>query len=461
MSRRGWVRLDNASNIFLAAWTGADPKVFRIAAEMDAPVDADLLQRALEKTFDRYPLYRAVLRRGIFWYYLQDSELRPQAEPESLHTCAPLYHVDRQNLLFRVVHHEHRISLEVFHALSDGTGALWFLTDLVNAYTALQHPGCDAAAAITGGDPLTDRHPLALLHPPRGLAPDSFGHYFRGKDESADDAPPVGPRRTSWRTRHVSGVHRVRGTRTPDDRPRLVELSMPADQVLVLAKAHGTSVTLFLTALFFEAIRLSSRGLGRSRTIAASVPVNLRQFFPSLSPRNFFATVRVEHTYGAGHDDLKSICAGLEEQFRPEATPQSLEKRLRGFLRFERYPLLRVVPRPLKDVLLRLINWGNNRALTVAVSNLGRVVLPEPAEAHVRRLAFHVSAVRPQFCSISHDGVLTISFTSPFQETGHIREFARMLTEQGVEVSAAATRVTAPEIREAGEDPLRGGRRAA
>jgi hypothetical protein len=43
VTRRAWVRLDNASNIFLAARSDADPKVFRISAEMDHEVDPQLL----------------------------------------------------------------------------------------------------------------------------------------------------------------------------------------------------------------------------------------------------------------------------------------------------------------------------------------------------------------------------------------------------------------------------------
>jgi hypothetical protein len=506
MTRRAWVRLDNASNIFLAAWTDADPKVFRITAEVDDDIDPALLQQALDTTFDRYPLYHAVLRRGIFWYYLQDSDLRPTVTPDLRHTCAPLHHPDRKELLFRVVHHHRRISLEVFHALSDGTGALWFLTDLLTAYLALRHPedrtaapgetspgqtvdtAAEAPAGIrspadapdqAGGqgspgspvssdssaapdqaidaDPAVDPDPLEGAHP-LGLTPDSFVHYFHATppperlgrrigDVSAHGAEEPASRRPGLVA--LRRVHRVTGTRTPDDRPRLIELSMPATQVLALAKPHGVPVTLFLTALFFEAVRESSGGLGKSQTIAASVPVNLRQFFPSLSPRNFFATVRVAHTYGQGDDDLGGICRDLAAQFAPETTPEALEAKLRRFLRFERSPLLRIVPRPLKDLLLRLSNRANNRGLTVAVSNLGRVVLPEPAEARVRRMLFHVSAVRPQFCSMTHDGVMTISFTSPFQEADHVRAFTRMLTEQGVDVTVAAARVTEQEIEDA------------
>jgi len=225
-----------------------------------------------------------------------------------------------------------------------------------------------------------------------------------------------------------------------------VELTVPANGVLALARAEGVALTMYLTALCFEAVRGSAGDLGKNATLAASVPVNLRQFFPSTSPRNFFATIRVEHTYGEGRNDLGAICRQIDSQFRPKATPEALEMKLQKLVRFERMPVLRIVPRPLKDVILKLVNWGSNRGLSVAVSNLGRVTLPEPAEAHVKRLLFHVSAVRPQLCAICHAGLLTITFTSPFTETGHINEFARLLTASGIEVTVAAARVTEAEL---------------
>ncbi|QCU77165.1 alcohol acetyltransferase [Citricoccus sp. SGAir0253] len=458
MTRRAWVRLDNASNIFLAARTDADPKVFRLGAEVDHEVDPALLQAALDATYERYPLYHAVLRRGVFWYYLQDSDLRPVVAAEDQPTCAPIYRADRRELLFRVTHHRRRISLEVFHALSDGTGALWFLSDLVTAYLALRHPAVGRPPEATGS---------AL-----GLTPDSFRHYFHGRrrpgesGESAaradfsraatpavltvGDAPraTAGPPEPGRAHPAARTVFRARGTRTPDSRTRAVELTMPARGLLELARAEGVSPTMFLTALFFEAVRRSSGGLGTARTLAASVPVNLRQHFPSTSARNFFATVRVEHTYGEVPDDVGSVARQLERRFRPQATPEALERKLRRFIRLERAPVLRIMPRPVKDVLLRLVNWGNNRGLTVAVSNLGLVRLPEDVDAHVGRMQFHVSAVRPQICVISHAGLLTVTFSSPFTETGHVREFARMLTGRGVAVTVAAARVTEEELAE-------------
>lgn len=63
-------------------------------------------------------------------------------------------------------------------------------------------------------------------------------------------------------------------------------------------------------------------------------------------------------------------------------------------------------------------------------------------------MLFHVSAVRPQFCAMSHDGLLTLSFTAPFVETDHVREYAALLTEAGVEVTVAAPRVSEDELLE-------------
>lgn len=257
----------------------------------------------------------------------------------------------------------------------------------------------------------------------------------------------------------------MRGTLTPDRRPRAIELTMPAADVLALARGEGVSLTMYLTACFFESVRRAAEGsggagLGRARTLAVSVPVNLRQFFPSDSPRNFFATVRLAHTYGApvaggtipdstDPDSVGAVARSLEAAFRPQIAPAALEAKLRGYIRLERSWFLRAIPRPVKDLILRAANAATNRGLTVAISNLGRVALPEPATRHVGRVAFQVSAARPQFCAISRAGVLTVTFTSPFVETDHVREFARLLGGQGVPVTVGAVHATEAEVSRA------------
>jgi len=419
VSRRTWVRLDNASNIFLAAMSSVDSKVFRLSAEMAEEVDPELLQQALDRVFDQYVLYHSVLRRGIFWYYLEESDLRPRVVPDRRPLCDHLYHFDRRELLFRVVYHRNRIALEVFHALSDGTGAMHVFRDLVAEYVMACHP-----------DDFADRPKSAPVE--HGLERDSFTRYFRQDrtDEFAEAARSAsleaGSRTGRIPDEHVRRappivsrgrrrIHRVRGRKAPDHRTRAVELDMPAEPVLQLARQAGVSVTIFLTALFLQSIReVDERA--RNATMAISLPVDLRQRFPSNSTRNFFATTRLEYDFGADDESLPTVCRSLNEQLRAQTTPEALEAKLVKLIGFELNPAIRLLPRPLKDVILGGINRFNNRSLTVAISNLGRAGFPDAVDSHVGAVFLMVSAARPQFCMISHAGRLTLTFTSPFVE---------------------------------------------
>jgi hypothetical protein len=477
---RAWAPLDNTGIIFLATRDDVDPKVFRLTAELDHDVDAALLQQALDATYDAYPLFHAVLRRGFFWYYLEESGLRPRVTAEDRPVCAPIYRPGTAGLLFRVVYHQRRIVLEIFHALSDGTGASWFFSDLVAAYVRTRHadlvvspdrgaaaPDRGAAAPDRGAVPERSR----WQDPAHELVRDSFAHYFGGRGLPLLPISASGLREALWPRRadgrvglplvrpvraiarmvrpSAASVHRVTGTRTCDARPRVVELTVSSREVLALARAEGVSLTMYLTAVFFEAVRRSSGGLGAARTLSASVPVNLRRVFPSASARNFFATVKVDHTYDDGPHDVGDVSRALEARFRVGSTRAALVRRVRSLIRVEEAVVVRMIPLVLKDGPLGVIGRTAGRGFTVAVSNLGVADLPGPIGAHVRRVFFHVSAVRPQVGVVSHAGRLTLSFTSPFEEVDHVREFARILTAKGIEATVAMGRVTEAELAEA------------
>ena len=134
-----WRRLDNAANIFPPTSGKRDPKVFRFACELREPVEPEILQTALDVTMELFPGYRSVLRHGFFWYYLEASDLKPQVRKEASPLCSPIYDRNVSTLLFDVTYFDRRISLEVYHALADGTGALQFLRALVCRNLALRH----------------------------------------------------------------------------------------------------------------------------------------------------------------------------------------------------------------------------------------------------------------------------------------------------------------------------------
>ena len=137
--RAYWRGLDNAGKMFSAASTKKDTRVFRFYCELKEQIDKDILQNALNITIKKYPIYLSVMRKGLFWHYLEKSELRPVVKEEYKEPCSCLYVRDKKALLFEVTYYKKRINVEIFHALTDGTGATHFLTEIVKNYLYLSH----------------------------------------------------------------------------------------------------------------------------------------------------------------------------------------------------------------------------------------------------------------------------------------------------------------------------------
>ena len=135
-----WWKLDNAAKIFPSSTSRHNSKVFRFICELQEPIKPQLLQDALDRTLERFPIYQSVMKRGLFWYYLENSSLPALVRPEDTPPCFPIYPSIRRGLLFRVLYFRRRIILEVYHALTDGACALQFLRTQVYEYLLACYP---------------------------------------------------------------------------------------------------------------------------------------------------------------------------------------------------------------------------------------------------------------------------------------------------------------------------------
>ncbi len=448
MEKKKWAKLDNASNIFLAARNDIDTKVFRFTAEMNETVDPGLLQKALLYVYKEYPLFQNTLRRGVFWYYVEEQDEPPHVEKESTPPCEQIYHYDREEFLFRILYMENRIHLETFHALTDGTGAIWFFEDLLAEYVRLKYSDDETA------DRDIPKREKADLE-------DSFKRYFRKKKKHVKPVVSNEPLEEIYKEQDSAErpnldnedelknkkVYQIKGEYTPDHRPRVINVTMPVKPVLGLAKEMNVSLTMYTTALYMLAAYLAKENKNEETTITTSIPINLRQFYPSLSMRNFFSTTTVFYTFKAGVEPtIQDICQTIDKQFKKQLEKDALESRLKRFIDFEFNPFIRVVIRPLKDFALKLVNKATNRNITLAMSNLGRLTFPEEIEKYIEDIYYYTSVIRPQFCMISYAGRLTLTFTSPFVETDIQREMIRLLTDKGLPVSVDANKVTGEEL---------------
>ena len=129
-----WRQLDNAAKIFPTNSNKYDTKVFRFSCRLKEMVQPRVLQKALDKTMHAFPLYASIIRKGLFWYYFESSDIKPIIKQENHSPCGQIYDENIKGLLFEVTYYKKRINLEVHHALTDGVGALQFLKTLVLNY---------------------------------------------------------------------------------------------------------------------------------------------------------------------------------------------------------------------------------------------------------------------------------------------------------------------------------------
>ena len=101
------------------------------------------------------------------------------------------------------------------------------------------------------------------------------------------------------------------------------------------AQGCGVSVTSYLAALLIQAIHAEMPALERSRPIVISLPVNLRNYYPSATTRNFFNSVRVPCTL-SGQEDTAAVAHAFEQRLRDRLSEETIKARMDGYEQPER-----------------------------------------------------------------------------------------------------------------------------
>ena len=152
-----WYRLDNAGILYSALQKEEYSAIYRFSALMERDVDPAALQHAIDRCMPRFPSFAVRIRKGAFWYYLEPNTAPgPFLKEDVSDPCQPVRFKEDNGWLVRFYYYRSRISIEVFHALSDGGGAIVFFRTLLAEY--LRQTGVD----VPPGNGVLD-----LSEPPR------------------------------------------------------------------------------------------------------------------------------------------------------------------------------------------------------------------------------------------------------------------------------------------------------
>lgn len=413
------IPLDNAAQFFPGTSSCNDTWVFRLTCELTEIVDPWTLQYAAEDALKQYPLYRSVLHKGLFWYSLEESKKQPIVREERTSPCRTIYERSYQCLQFSITYFSERINLEVYHALSDGVGALSFFKLLISSYLMRKHPesGLDSAALK---DELSSECAIE----------DGFKTYYSGISiREAFKEQNTAQRGRSWKKQG----YQLGGAREPGCKIKLIVGVTDADAVVAKAHEYGVTATVLLTAVLMLAIQRTRPMSENRKPIVVAIPVNLRKYFPSKSARNFFQVINVGHYFHRGTDSLLEVVQHVSEQLARELTPEGLTTRMNALCSLEHNPLLRLIPRQGKDAVLRLA--GILRSInTTSVSNLGRITIPPELNRYIRIFDFTTSTRRMQLNVCTYENQMVLNIASRLKSTEIQEEFFNVLSELGIKM---------------------------
>lgn len=422
--RDSWYALDLSANVYPTLQRRSFSSVFRISALLKEKIKPDLLQQALEMTLPRFPTFKVALRKGIFWRYLEPNHRPgPWVEQDIINPCMPMYFKGNNRYLIRVYYYENRISLEVFHSLSDGAGALYLLRTLIAVYLRLQ------GFQIPNGNGVMDIN----QEPNPEELEDAYKRYANSKVR-----PP----------RKQEKAYRFRGTLEPFYTLNIICGIMPVNAILKVTQKYQVSITEYLNSALIYALiqQQNSEHPAKLRPVKIAMPVSLRRFFPSKTLRNFITMVYPTIDPRLGDYTFEEILTQVHYYMRYHINGKFLNADITTNALTRQHPVIRVIPLYIKDLTVRsFYKRVQDLQSSAGLTNIGVVDIPEEMREHITR--FDVLMGQPfsprTNCAIaSFDNILTVNFASSIVETSVERYFFQKLIQDGIPVKIETNRNT-------------------
>ncbi|MBR4292698.1 MAG: hypothetical protein IKT54_03705 [Clostridia bacterium] len=406
-----WSRLDNAAKIYPSSSQNTNTQVFRFSCELYEDIDEKILQEALDDTITVFPAFQYVLKRGFFWYYLEDTKIKPIVKEEHKSPCRRIYKKGVRSLLYEVTYFQNTINFEVYHVLTDGTGALNFLRILVTKYLSKKHGIPEPHVAYDASH--------------SQMTGDSFLKHYDDHGKSK-------------REKRVNAC-KLTGAKYPENKLKVILAQMSVSALHDLAKDKGVSITVLLCACLLKAIN-DENGVGqRRRPVVLSVPVNLRNYFESSSARNFFYSITTSYKFdNLISPPLDDIIKKVNADFVEKINLETLTENLNSYCALENNIFIRLAPLVIKDIVLRGAYKKNHKKISAIFSNVGQFKMPEELCDKIRSAHFCAGTDRMQLSVVSFMDRLIISFSSPFVNSDIERRFLRTLTSLGLDVTVSS-----------------------
>ena len=411
-----WFPLDYAARVHSLTMSKNWMSVFRLSFTLKDEVIPELLQMAMTFTIKRFPLFATTVKRGVFWHYVDSSQQHYEVKPERNIPCSPMK-VSRSNCpSMRIIYYKNRISLECFHILTDGLGAMVFLKTIVAEYLNLLGMSIPNEHGILDIGSLPDESELEDGYANVGKSPE------KGKEEKLLIKKELGL---------LKPALTIQGRLSRVKPYRILHFEMDSGALKSLAERRGVKITTVVLGFIISACMMSSGD--RKGTVKIQVPVNMRPYYGSGTLANFtqYCIIRIEKQ---DEPDFDALLRDIEEQLLRGTLPEVLGRTMLRSAQLVN--MMRWVPLFIKRTVLRLgFHAVSGRVYTTSLSNLGLVRLPSGMSGKVEKIQclLGAPAINRESCALTTYGqISTLSVTKVVRKPDFEENLASVITEHGL-----------------------------
>ncbi|MBQ7918452.1 MAG: alcohol acetyltransferase [Lachnospiraceae bacterium] len=427
IEHKDWYKLDLSAIVYPTLQRRDFSSVYRLSVLLKEEIQPDILQKAVDMALPRFPTYKAAIRTGVFWRYLEpNNRPGPFVQKDVKNQCQPMHFKGNNRYLIRFYYYRNRIALEAHHSLGDGTGGMCVLLTVTATYLRL------LGAEIENGGFVLDINEA----PAPGELEDAYMKYANSK---------VCPPRPQEKT------YRVRGTKEPFYTMNIINGVMSVAEVMAVAKKYNATITEYLNAVLIYALhekQLADKRLSL-RPVKIAMPVNLRRFFPSITLRNFITMIYPGIDPRLGDYTFEDIVVQVHNFMQYHINKNLLRGDITTNAATQRNAFIRVVPLFVKDYVVRMFYTKvQDKNSSAGLTNMGAMKVPKGMEEYIERFDIYMGqpfSTRTNCAIISFGDIMTINFGSGIVEADVERNFFRKLVKDGIHVKIESNRTYSQE----------------
>lgn len=410
--KKYWYKLDNAGKIFPAVSKDERSNVFRLSLYLDELIDPIILEEAVNTILPRFETFAVQLKNGLFWNYFSSNHHKFIIDIEPAQICKYVKPASNHGFLFKVYYLDNKVTLETFHALSDGAGALHFLKSIVYTYFKLRGFKIDHEGKILSEKPYSKKE-----------SEDNFvSNYDKDKRRNLNEVKAY----------HLQGEH------FSHHWVLLVKLKMDTKSLISVVKnKYHATITQYITALLaYSIFKESNDFVGNKRPLKIFVPVNLRPYFNSVTLRNFSLYIKGTYECKKSNWTFEEMLAMTKEQFVDQLDKDKLQSRISSLVGFEKNFFIRILPLFLKTIAFKIgYNVLGESISSCSISNLGIVDLPSGLDEKIIDADFVNAGYGLAMTLISIHQTTNILISSPLKDMSIMNHIIQTLVSEGIDIT--------------------------